>query len=293
MSWRTVLITKPSKLDYNMGYMVVRDVETSIKIHLDEISIVIVENTASSITCALMSKLISKKIKVIFCDDKRNPCSELTPFYGSHDCSQKIKNQFMWQEFSKQQAWTAIVYEKIRNQLLLLRHYNLPQYLLLERYLDELEFDDITNREGHAAKVYFNALFGKSFCRSDDNPTNAALNYGYSLILSSINREIVCCGYLTQLGIFHDNMFNQFNLSCDLIEPFRPIVDFNVKEMNSNAFDKDEKVKLISILNNEILIDGRKNTLINAIKIYTKSVFNAIQENDISLIKFPKMSYEL
>ena len=78
----------------------------------------------------------------------------------------------------------------------------------------ELEFGDLTNREGHAAKVYFNALFGKDFSRRSDNDINAALNYGYALILSSINKEIVSCGYLTQLGICHRNEYNDFNLSC-------------------------------------------------------------------------------
>ena len=102
MSWRTVVVTKPSKLDYTMGYMTVRDVDNTVKIHLSEISILIVENTACSITCALLSELTLKKIKVIFCDAKRNPQSELISYYGSHDCSQKLKNQIAWNEISKQ-----------------------------------------------------------------------------------------------------------------------------------------------------------------------------------------------
>lgn len=112
MSWRTVVVTKPSKLDYTMGYMTVRDVDNTVKIHLSEISILIVENTACSITCALLSELTLKKIKVIFCDAKRNPQSELVSYYGSHDCSQKLKNQIAWNEISKQQVWTVIVAQK-------------------------------------------------------------------------------------------------------------------------------------------------------------------------------------
>ncbi len=293
MSWRTVVITKSAKLDYSMGYMVVRDVETTSKVHLSEITLLIVENTSCSVTTALLSELVANKIKVIFCDEKRSPCSELTPYYGSHDCSLRLKNQINWSESAKQAVWTAIVAEKIKNQSALLCRYDLEQHELLDRYLEELEFADKSNREGHAAKVYFNALFGKSFSRSDDNFINAALNYGYSLILSTFNREVVCCGYLTQLGVFHDNMFNQYNLSCDLMEPFRPIVDFTVKEMNPIKFEKAEKLALVNMLNTEISIDGRNNTLLNAIKIYTKSVVNAIELQDISLIRFPKVCYEL
>lgn len=293
MSWRTVLITQPSKLDYSMGYMAVRSVEATVKIHLSEISVVIIENTASSVTSALLSKLTENKIKVIFCDEKRNPNSELTPYYGSCDCSQKLKMQMGWSDSSSKQTWTAIVAEKIKNQASLLRHYELEQYEKLEKYLDELEFNDESNREGHAAKVYFNALFGKSFSRSDDSFTNACLNYGYSLILSCFNREVVCSGYSTQLGLFHDNIFNQYNLSCDLMEPFRPAVDFRVKELAPLKFGRDEKLILIALLNEEFTIEGRVNTLLNTMKIYSKSVFNSIEQNDISLIRFPKMNYEL
>ena len=293
MSWRTVVIANTSKLDYNMGYLVVRSVEKTIKIHLSEIAVVIIENTSSSVSCGLLSKFTQEKIKVIFCDEKRNPSSELTPYYGSHDCSLKLKKQMQWESVAKQQAWTHIVAEKIKNQSALLKAAGKDEYKKLDLYIDELEFYDETNREGQAAKVYFNALFGKSFSRQEDNCINASLNYGYSLILSAFNREVVCNGYLTQLGIFHDNMFNQYNLSCDLMEPFRPIVDWTVYRMQPKAFERNEKNNLAFLLYDEFAINGRKNTLLNAIKIYSKSVFTAIEKNDVSLIKYPNFYYEL
>jgi len=286
VSWRTVVITKTSKLDYSMGYLVVRDVDSTAKIHISEISVLIVESTAVSVTAALLNEMISKKVKVIFCDDKHNPSFELTPYYGSHDCSLKLKRQISWNETVKQFVWTQIVAEKIKNQAAVLSYYGLEQSNQLLAYIDELELNDKTNREGHAAKVYFNALFGKSFSRNDDCPINAALNYGYSIILSVFNREIVASGYVTQLGLFHNNMFNQYNLSCDLMEPFRPFVDTVVKDMNPQKFEKKEKLQLYSLLNDELKIDGRIQTFINAIKVYCKSVFSAIEDNDTSLIRF-------
>ncbi len=90
---------------------------------------------------------------------------------------------------------------------------NVRKQICFIQYINEIEFGDVTNREGHAAKVYFNALFGMDFTRSAENVTNAALNYGYSLLLSTFNRCVVANGYITQLGLFHDNVFNQFNLS--------------------------------------------------------------------------------
>ena len=157
---------------------------------------------------------------------------------------------------------------------------------MLSEYVTQVELADSSNREGHAAKVYFNALFGMDFTRSADIPINAALNYGYSLILSAFNREVSANGYLTQLGIFHDNMFNYFNLSCDLMEPFRIMVDRMVYKMKPTDFDKEEKHRMWGLLEEKVFIDGQKQFLLNAIKIYSRSVFDAINDKDSSEIKF-------
>ena len=71
------------------------------------------------------------------------------------------------------------------------------------------------------------------------------LDYGYQVMLSVFAREIALEGYLVQLGIFHDNIYNNFNLASDLIEPFRPLVDYVVRVWFSNrdqVFDKAEVI---------------------------------------------------
>ena len=291
MSWRTVVVSKTAKLDYSLGCLVVRDVESTTKVHISEISLLIIESVSASVTAYLLNELIKNKVKVIFCDEKRNPSFELTPYHGSHDCSLKLRRQIEWTDFAKKYIWTEIIAEKIRRQALILQSFRLSKADMLLGYIEELELGDASNREGHAAKVYFNELFGSQFSRSQDCPTNAALNFGYSLILSAFNREVVSCGYVTQLGIFHDNMFNQYNLGCDLMEPLRPLIDACVKSMDSDKFDKEEKTTLLHLLIREVTVNGRKNTLLNAIKIYTKSVLDAIEAVDASLIKF--IEYEL
>ena len=137
-------------------------------------------------------------------------------------------------------------------------------------------------------KVYFNALFGLDFTRTAENSINAALNYGYSLLLSTCARETALNGYITQIGLFHDNIFNQFNLASDLMEPFRPIVDNLVKTMHPDKFEHDEKVEILKMLQKEMIIAGRKECVNNAMKIYCRSIFDALNEGDISLIKFYK-----
>lgn len=287
MSWRTVVISRRAKLELRLGHLVVRDEMQINKVHLSEISQLIIENTSVSLTAALLAELSSRKIKVIFCDDKRNPSSELVPYYGSHDTSLKVRQQVMWTDNIKTTVWTEIVSEKIRNQARLLRKLKLDEACLLEEYISQIEFGDSTNREGHAAKVYFNALFGKEFSRTRDCSINAALNYGYSILLSAFNREVVSNGFITQLGLFHGNRFNQFNLSSDLMEPFRPLVDKTVLEMTLyDELSHENKMGLVNILNHEVFIDEKTHYVNNAIKIYTKGILDALCENDISLMRF-------
>lgn len=285
MSWRTVIISGRAKLDYKMGLMVVRGEETK-RVVIDEIAVLVIEDPAVSLTGCLVEALIEKKVKVIFCDSKRSPTAELVAHHGSHDSSAKIRTQAAWDDDVKAVIWREIITEKIRKQSEFLRELEKDKEAdLLTSYIGSVELLDATNREGHAAKVYFNALFGMDFTRSADNPVNAALNYGYSLILSSFNREVTANGYLTQLGIFHNNMFNHFNLSCDLMEPFRIIVDRFVYQMKPVVFDKDEKHTMWHILEQKVRIDNSLRSVSDAIRIYTRSVFEAINDADAAQIK--------
>lgn len=287
MSWRIVVVTGMAKLDYNMGYLVIRKRDDITRVHIGEIGLLMIESTMTSCTTVLLTELVKNKINVIFCDEKHNPISQLVSIYGSHDTSAKIRKQIQFAEDIKKQVWTEIVTEKIKQQKNVLEMFCKQESSdLLQSYIEEVKFNDETNREGHAAKVYFNALFGKSFTRSEENPINAALNYGYGILISCFSREIVAQGYLTQLGIFHDNMFNQFNLSSDLMEPFRCLVDRQVVLLNSDKFEQEEKMAMLNVINEEVIIDGKKQYVANAIKIYVHSIFEALHEEDISLIRF-------
>ena len=287
MSWRTVVVTGIAKLDFKMDYLVIRKKEETHKVYLSEIGTLLIESTAISLTAMLLCELAKHKIKVVFCDEQHNPHSELLPYYGSHDTSAKIRKQIAWTDVEKELVWTEIVTEKIRQQSIHLQEASAYEEAeLLEKYITEVEPGDASNREGHAAKVYFNALFGLEFTRSEDNAINAALNYGYGILLSCFNKEIVANGYMTQIGLFHDNMFNLFNLASDYMEPFRPVIDRIVAGMKIECFDTEEKREILSFLNDEVFIDGKCHYVSNAIKIYCRSVFDALNERDVSLIRF-------
>lgn len=283
MGWRTIIVSKNCKLSYKNDYLIIRDDDLKM-IHLSEINMIMIENGMASITSYLINELANKKIKLIICDEKHNPSCEMMPYYGSFNTSKKVLNQVAWKDERKRLAWQLLIKHKIHNQAMLLKKLEIAGYEKLLEYENQVEIDDATNREGHAAKVYFNLLFGMKFVRGADDNTNIALDYGYSILLSILNREIVSKGYITQLGINHKNEFNQFNLSCDLMEVFRPLVDEIVFENREFAFDKSFKYKLIDLYNRQVTIEQRDQYLTNAIPIFISNVFDFLEKEESNKI---------
>lgn len=290
MTWRTIVVESSCKLSYKNDYLIIRNEEVKM-IHLSEINTVIIDSTAVTITSYLVSEMLNRKIKIVFCDQKRSPIGEIMPYYGSHDSSKKIHLQIQWDYEYAKLIWTEVIKRKIYYQAQLLDYYELQASHMLYQYYDNVKLFDETNREGHAAKVYFNSLFGKNFSREEKNDINIALNYGYTIILSQFNKEIVANGYLTQIGIKHTNYFNPYNLSSDLMEPFRPIIDKIVKDNYGEVFGGSMKIKLLDVLNKKVIIKNSSQYLTKAISIYLKSIFLALEKKDISLIEF--FEYEL
>ncbi len=287
MSFRTVVIKNRSKLDLRMNYLVCRGAK-ELKIFIPEISCLILESTAISLTTALLSELTKNNVKIIFCDEKHNPESELVGFYGNYDNVSKIKQQILWKTETKQLLWQEIVKDKITKQanfLAELKH--TKEANMLYEYAQDVKINDITNREGHSAKVYFNTLFGHDFFRRNEGLINNMLNYGYSILLSCFNREIVKQGYLTQLGIWHKNEFNSFNLSCDLMEPFRILIDKMVCELIANDENiKDFRTEMLEIFNIQLRINDKNQFFENCIAIYCQNIFDTLNNNDLGKMKF-------
>ena len=280
MSFRTVVIQKQSKLNYKNKFIIVKQENDEKYIHLSEIDTIIVDSISVSISAYLLKELSDNKINIIFCDEKHNPFGELKSFYSKHNTSKKILEQINWSKDKKDYIWMRIIKNKIINQSLLLRKFHSDKYELLLSYSDTVKSNDKTNREGHAAKVYFNSLFGKGFNRGMDVPINSALNYGYAILLSNFSKEIVSNGYLTQLGIHHKNEFNEFNLSCDLMEPFRVIIDNFVYFNSEKNFDLEYKMNIVNLFNNKFIYKNKKYTLKDIIKMYVKNTLESLDNEN-------------
>ncbi len=280
MSFRTVVITRQSKISYKNRFLVVKQENDEKYIHLSEIDTIIVDSISVSVSAYLLKELADNKINIIFCDEKHNPFGEVVPYYSKHNTSKMIKEQIKWKVSDKDKIWAEIVKNKIMNQALLLKKTKSPKYKLILSYIDEVVDGDKTNREGHAAKVYFNALYGNSFVRNSDDQINAALNYGYAILLSAINKEIINNGYLTQLGIHHKNEFNEFNLTCDLMESFRIVIDNFVYYNQERKLDTEYKLDIVNILNGTFKYQGKNYTLKDIIKMYVKNTLDSVNNSE-------------
>lgn len=286
MGWRTVIVNTHSKLTYKSNHLIFKDASRTEMIHLSEIDVLLLETTDIVLSTMLIKRLVDENILVIFCDDKRLPTALLTPYYGRHDSSLQLSKQISWDEAIKADVWTTIIAQKIINQSLFLGasgFYEKSQSIM-DLY-HGLENYDPSNREGHAARIYFNTLFGNDFSREQDNNINAGLDYGYTLLLSMFARELVVTGCMTQFGLKHSNQFNQFNFASDIMEPFRPLIDQIVYENRSASFVQIKR-HLFSIFTNTYQYNGKEMYLTNIVSDYTKKVVKSLNNQGKGVPEF-------
>ena len=286
MGWRTVVVNTHSKLSYKNNHLIFKDASRTELIHLSEVDILLLETTDIVLSTMLIKRLVDENILVIFCDDKRLPTAYLMPYYGRHDSSLQLSRQIAWNEDVKAEIWTTIIAQKILNQAFYLGSCGFLEksQSVIDLY-HGLDLFDPSNREGHAARIYFNTLFGNDFNREQDSDVNAALDYGYTLILSMFAREIVLSGCMTQFGLKHANQFNQFNLASDIMEPFRPIIDRIVYENRNSSFVKIKR-EFFTIFSDTFHYNGKDMYLSNIISDYTKKVIQALNQPEKGVPEF-------
>lgn len=148
---------------------------------------------------------------------------------------------------------------------------------------------DSKNIEGQSAKIYFEELFQKGFNRNYENVYNACLDYGYTILRGAIARSIVKYGYIPCLGLHHKSKLNNYNLADDFIEPFRPIVDlWTAQNVSLNMeFSSELRKNLVDLLNYDIIIDKKRQCVINAINIMLSSFTTSIQSKDYQKLMVP------
>ncbi len=288
MSWRIVYITDVDKLSLNLNSIQIIYEDQKYFVNLNEIAMLVIEDYKSIITTRLLIELAKQGIPVLILAMNSMPIGEYFPISNNSRTSKRISEQIAWNEDIKNKIWTEIVKGKISNQINTLKKLNILEKIsLLEENMKQIKDGDKTNMEGISARIYFKELFGNEFIRFDETIENYCLNFSYHIIRTIISKEIVARGYIPSIGINHKSQYNVFNFADDLIEVFRPIIDYYVylileEILKSETFElnKSIKIKLIDIINNKIEYKGKEFLIINAIPQYINDVVNFITEND-------------
>lgn len=302
MGWRTLLIENSHKVSLKLDNLKIEDMDRSYMLPLKDIDTIILNNYKMYMTVQLLCKLSHYNINVIIiiCEKNGMPTVVVNPLAGNYSTFHYQKLQLNISNAVKQKIWKNIIKQKIHNQMLILDCFtrSMEAIEFLITYENEVDDDDSTNREGLAAKVYFKALFGEKFFREQDgdDAVNIMLNYGYALVRAYVARALAAKGLILSLGIKHKNIYNHFNLVDDVMEPFRPIVDYwvykNIVE-RKNDFCKDSRESIVRFLCNvPISVDNRQCKLQTALEKHVDTFIAVLSgERDVPL--FPVIQTEL
>lgn len=295
MGWRILFFSEPSKISLeNNNVVIEKDGQKTLSIPLSDIDAVVIENRQISITSALLGRFASEKIALVVMDEYYQPSGILNPINANIRHAQFAKAQLQFSKEKKAELWQSIIYQKISNQshvLSMFGHDKEANELI--GIAEAVAIDNAVQTEGYAASLYFKTLFPKLIRKTQEvDARNDALNYGYAILRAAILRSIAASGLLPAVGIWHSSDLNPGNLADDLIEPFRPMVDIIVREMFVGKPDqptiyKSEKLKIVGILQEKVLIDGRILSVSDVISICVDSLRKSFL-NDENVLKLPK-----
>ncbi|MGQ2374961.1 type II CRISPR-associated endonuclease Cas1 [Companilactobacillus zhachilii] len=290
LGWRIVHVKEGDVLRLRLDSLEVLKKENKVYIPLSDITMIVLEGNRTTITTKLLSSLSQNNVGLVICDDKYLPVGIYLPYGQYHHYSKRVIRQAEWTKEQKGLIWQSVIKQKMTNQVDYARFVGVDEdrLNLMQDLISNLLVGDTTNREGPVAKVYFDSLYGKSFTRDDENLINGAMNFGYAILRSCMARIVVGNGLVTMLGIFHHNEFNSFNLVDDLMEPFRPLMDYWVNEYviddKQDYLSYEARLKIIEFMSQKIKIQNKKMTIDNAMQEYVASFISAIDEQDPALL---------
>lgn len=292
MGFRVLFIRESEKLQLYPDNIKIHRENDFVLVPIGDLQMLIIDNYSCVMSAQLINKLTENAVSIVLCGLDHLPKSTIFAINGHHASSGMLQQQIHWDCEMKEKLTQYIVQSKIMNQVAVLGQNNCDQEVI-DRLIDfatEVEQNDRTNREGLASKMYFRELFGKSFIRFSEDPINAGLDYGYAIFRSMISTLLVSKGLLPNLGIFHRGKQNSFNLSDDIIEVFRPLVDHYVFNhmLNAGLLTYEHRKNLIDLTTNKIEMGGKYYSIPQCIIIYIDIILKCFESNDIENFFAPK-----
>jgi CRISPR-associated protein Cas1 len=297
MGWRIVQITKSCKLSVKNKQLLYEPFEgSSFSLPLEDISVLILENRQISLSNSLLSELSEYDIVLFSCDFSHHPSGTFFPFHNHSRYSEIAWQQIECSEPLKKRMWQEVVRYKITNQAVVLDILDKSNANKLREIAKQVQSGDAKNSEAFAANIYWKSLFEDFNRNNESDIRNSALNYGYAILRGCMARSVVGAGLLPCFGIHHANKLNQFNLVDDLMEPFRPFVDYQVYKLDLSAQTElipILKNQLINILTQNCAFEEEEITLLKACENTAISVAKSIKNKDVKNIKLPLLKKSL
>ena len=239
-------------------------------------------------TIPLLNALEDNNVAVIFCNAQCMPNTMLMPLESNAIQQEVYRFQIETSLPTKKRIWKEIIEYKIRNQAALLDLLGRDGKVLKPYYMNVLSGDS-GNREGLAAKIYWQQMYGQPFNRDRNGEApNSLLNYGYAILRAAVARALLGSGLFPAFGLFHRNRYNAFPLADDVMEPYRPFVDYAVYrifECSPEAcLDKETKQSLVRVLFADVKMKGQIRPLQVALSMTTASLVRALKDKKESII---------
>lgn len=289
MSFRQVIVNEAKYFSVENEIIAFEDEKKVIKVPIEEVAIIIINNNKLTMTMNAINKCLENNVMIVTCDKRHLPNGLMMPFSGHYRQLEMVYKQLELKEVKRKNIWREIIKQKIRNQSRVLK---LCDQLESSEKLLEIESEvlrnDSSNREAYAAKLFFESMYGSDFIRFKEDKINSNLNYGYSILASSIVREIVSFGLDPKFGVWHKSNSNSLNLAYDLIEPFRPIVDYYIfknMEFLSEDLSPKNKKSLVALLNANVTVNNEVYRLQNSIELFCKRFMKIIDGTADNLVE--------
>lgn len=289
---RTLHFSNPAHL-YTRNDQLVVDLKTEERstktLPIEDVGIVVLEHPHITLSTGLLEKLIQNNVAVLTCDSRYMPSGLFLPLEGNSTQTEKIRTQLEASAPLKKQLWQQTVKAKIENQAAVLGKLGINN-LLLRNLVEKVLSGDTSNKEAHAASHYWGQIYGHDFVRSRDPQTpNAQLNYGYAILRSVVARALTASGMFPSIGIHHRNKYNAFCLADDIMEPYRPYVDWTVLHLpeihtTEEGLTKEQKIELLKLPQLDVQIGELKRPLFHAVSITTASLFKCFEGSSRKII---------
>ncbi len=272
----------------NKQLILKREGEVVGSVPIEDMGVLIVDHPGCTYSHAALNELLANNVAVVICGKNHHPNGLLLPLDTNSLQSERFRVQVAAKVPTKKRLWKQVVQAKIRNQAWCLDQCEKEGGEGLRFLAEKVKSGDTENHEAQAAARYWKSLFGPDFRRRRDGlPPNGMLNYGYTVLRAAVARALCGGGMHPSFGLHHHNRYNAYPLADDVMEPFRPLIDWEVCkhwQAGENSMTPEIKQALLGVLSQDVFLSGESRPLMNALHLLSANLLRSLAGEDPCLL---------